>query len=351
MKKLQPNQNIDQNSNRVQRALNILTPMGFEHVYKSLDHCGQIASTFNPSSVVAHNEIRTLLETGKVALERAASNSTQWGLLSNREIDGLESIVVAVGRPAILIRNDHFDNPPTLWQTLEEHRSSIERVIQSVGRIELSGHPSLEWAGTGFLIAPGVIATNRHVVQEFAQIDWQGHWSIGPNIKVSIDFAEELGSQQPREFPINAIIGVHNRLDVALLRIDDAYWSSLPLPLLLDSGTVPLAPEQKTYVIGYPALDSRQNDPNTLQRIFNDIYNVKRLQPGLLRDWSAEISAYMHDCSTLGGNSGSCFVDLVSGCVIGIHFGGRFGVTNWAHSIRDLASDPTLLNLGANFAT
>jgi hypothetical protein len=290
-----------------------------------------------------------LLETGKATLERAFGTNMPLESFSIQEVASLEAIVVAVGRPAILIRENHFDSPPELWQILENYRPNIERVVASVGRIEVTGHSSLDWVGTGFLIAPGVIATNRHVVQEFALPNWQGRWNFDSGVQVRIDFAEEIDSQQPREFPITRLIGVHDRLDIGLLRVDDMYRNALPNPLPLDGGGVPLGRDQNSYVVGYPALDSRRNDSATMQRIFGDIYNVKRLQPGLLRDWSPQLGAYLHDCSTLGGNSGSCLIDLATSCVVGIHFGGRFGENNWALSTRDLVGDVTLRGLGAQF--
>lgn len=37
-----------------------------------------------------------------------------------------------------------------------------------------------------------------------------------------------------------------------------------------------------------------------------------------------------HDCTTLGGNSGSPVLSLESGKVVGLHFAGRFGIGNSA---------------------
>ena len=73
--------------------------------------------------------------------------------------------------------------------------------------------------------------------------------------------------------------------------------------------------------------------------------NVKRLQPGKAVAYSTEYSAVQHDCSTLGGNSGSPVVDLETNEVIGLHFGGRYGVGNYAVPLWALAEDP-LLRLG-----
>ena len=60
-------------------------------------------------------------------------------------------------------------------------------------------------------------------------------------------------------------------------------------------------------------------------------------------------SAIEHDCSTLGGNSGSPVVDLETHQVIGLHFGGRFGVRNYAVPLWMLAGDPLLREGELNF--
>ena len=45
-----------------------------------------------------------------------------------------------------------------------------------------------------------------------------------------------------------------------------------------------------------------------------------------------------HDCSTLGGNSGSLVVDLATGCAVGLHFAGQYMTANYAVSSTRLAS-------------
>ncbi len=59
-----------------------------------------------------------------------------------------------------------------------------------------------------------------------------------------------------------------------------------------------------------------------MTRLFGDKYNVKRLAPGRLKGAAADLVT--HDCSTLGGNSGSPIVDLATGDVVGLHFSGVF---------------------------
>ena len=51
---------------------------------------------------------------------------------------------------------------------------------------------------------------------------------------------------------------------------------------------------------------------------------------------------FQHDCSTLGGNSGSCVVDLDSEQVIGLHFQGTYLDANWAVTLAKLATDPLI---------
>ncbi len=65
-----------------------------------------------------------------------------------------------------------------------------------------------------------------------------------------------------------------------------------------------------------------------MSRIFENIYNVKRLHPGEVMAVSEHF--FNHDCSTLGGNSGSPVVDFNTGEAVGIHFAGSFEVANWA---------------------
>ena len=74
--------------------------------------------------------------------------------LTEEEVTGLEAIIILEGRPAILIRDGHFAPPPVEWAILEEYRQTIERILPSVGRVEVTGHPRLDWIGTGFLVAP-----------------------------------------------------------------------------------------------------------------------------------------------------------------------------------------------------
>jgi hypothetical protein len=256
---------------------------------------------------------------------------------------GLQAIVLLEGRPAILVQDGDFVAPPSGWSRLADRREPIREAIARSGRIELSGHVNLDWVGTAFLVGPRTLMTNRHVAQEFCARDGD-RWSFRPGMTTRVDFLKELGSGAALEFEIVEAIGIHERHDLALLRVEDASSDgrALPGPLAVAADEPADLFGRDVYVVGYPALDSRRNEPAPIRRIFADVYNVKRLQPGKAVRYSHEYSAVQHDCSTLGGNSGSPVVDLESNEVIGLHFGGRYGVGNYAVPLWQLADDPLL---------
>ena len=63
-----------------------------------------------------------------------------------------------------------------------------------------------------------------------------------------------------------------------------------------------------------------------------------------------QVQAITHDCSTLGGNSGSAVIDLATGHVIGLHFAGAYLKANYAVASFDLAADKRVVDAGVNFA-
>jgi hypothetical protein len=121
--------------------------------------------------------------------------------------------------------------------------------------------------------------------------------------------------------------------DVALLEVEQANGDGHAQPRVLDLAT---ADDIKAHqaasgwaaVVGYPAQDSR-NDADDQQRIFDGIYNVKRLAPGKITGVQPN-GLLNHDATTLGGNSGSALIDLATGKALALHFGGLEGQANYA---------------------
>jgi S1-C subfamily serine protease len=148
------------------------------------------------------------------------------------------------------------------------------------------------------------------------------------------------------------VIGVHETFDLALFRVSRTSSSTAtrPKPLTIASQFDHAEQGRRVYVVGYPAWDGRRNDPEPMLRIFANIFNVKRLQPGEIDSTPDQRHIFVHDCSTLGGNSGSPVVDLETNQVIGLHFGGRYLQGNSAVALWQLTADPLLKKARVHFA-
>ena len=246
-----------------------------------------------------------------------------------------EAIVLAVGRPSLLIQQGRLDlsriQLPSLKKRLERHLKTIEAPLPSIGRVELLSHPSFEWVGTGWLLPNRVLVTNRHVAEVFSEREGSGFRFkrfLSETVHARVDFLEEFRRAEDLEIRVEKILFVSPagsaHPDIAFLRISE--HPELPDPLTLADKDP--EPGQQIGVVGYPARDGLRNPGNAMSRIFRDIYDVKRFAPGLIS--SADGRVLMHDCSTLGGNSGSPVLDHGTGSVVGLHFAGRFMSGNFA---------------------
>lgn len=271
----------------------------------------------------------------------------------------LEAIVLPDLRPAALIQGGTYRLTHRLWLHLNADavRSQLETVIRSIGRVEVPDHPTLPYAGTGFVVGEGLLMTNRHVAEIFARGLGRRGLVFAPGRTAGIDFLREHpaapAAPQPTLFlRVNRVEMIHPYWDMALLRVDGLPPAQAQLTL----ATVP--PEglvgRQVVVIGYPARDPR-NDSRVQDDVFDSLYSVKRLQPGLARErkpvgsYGNRVSALTHDCSTLGGNSGSAVVDVETGQVVGLHFAGEYLLENYAVPAYALAADPRVVEAGVRF--
>ncbi|MGW6390950.1 trypsin-like peptidase domain-containing protein [Streptomyces sp. NPDC055103] len=309
----------------------------------------------------ARDERARVLEAGASGLEKLAAHREDE--IEEDEAFGVEAIVLLQGRPAILVQRQDFASQRDEWAVLDGHRAAIRESLARVGRIEVTGHPSLDWIGTGFLVGPRAVMTNRHVAAEFSRFEAdRDRWSFAFGMSARVDPAEELpladaGDVDPAAPPappsatyeITEIIGIHPDVDMALLRIEPAVSDGLPTPLAVAADAPASLPGRPVYVIGYPAWDGRRNEPESMSRIFMDVYNVKRLQPGAATEFTPGSLVMKHDCSTLGGNSGSPVFDLTDHRVLGLHFGGRYRSGNLAVPLWELVDDPLLARAEVNW--
>jgi endonuclease G, mitochondrial len=243
--------------------------------------------------------------------------------LSHRPED-LEIVIKEVGRPSFIIQNGTFPpNPidvtsddPRFWATLlEPQRQVINQVIQSVGQIQ-SRQPATNTAApaTGWLIAPNIIVTNRHVVNE-----------LGEDLR--IDFRQEVGSLLQEEYALKLVYKSDMpQVDMAFLEIIGRPLDPAIQPIALFDGVI--LEKARVMTIGYPVGAADRTAGQTfeadkagvlLKTIFGDFKSKKALQPGEIRQ--LETDRLGHDCSTTRGSSGSVLWGLNEGKALGLHFG------------------------------
>jgi S1-C subfamily serine protease len=230
---------------------------------------------------------------------------------SPAQIAALQSVIKAL-RPSLLSERGLLETLPAYQRyapgVVEEwnaFRAKARPLLYSVGRIDRVDGSSRDALATGFVVAAGVLATNTHVLDALSA----GERRLEKGQAVVL-FGQEFGVAPDRPaVAITQVLAVHPSLDMCLLEIEDAAVSSWEI----DSSA--LGKGARIAAIGYPQDDPRS--PVFRDVIFQNRYGVKRGAPGEIRGTAP--SAVFHDCSTLGGNSGSPLVDLQTGRVVGIH--------------------------------
>jgi endonuclease G, mitochondrial len=264
--------------------------------------------------------------------------------ITSGEMFGLEAIVMRENRPVTFVRSGSYDDLVDPWSKLNDPvvKARLNPLLPLIGRIELPPPSPVPYAGTGFIVGEGLIATNRHVARLFSE-------GLGMTIRyrsgdAGINFGREADSPDDgfdADLAVTGVLMIHPYWDAALLQV-----AGLPtngkLPLSLKS------PEELVgediVVVGYPARDDR-SDLMVQDSIFGKRYFVKRLQPGVVRErvkipsFENIVNAMTHDASTLGGNSGSAVVHVKTGSVVALHFAGEYLKANYAVPMYELARD------------
>jgi Trypsin-like peptidase domain len=273
---------------------------------------------------------------------------------------GLEAVILTGGeRPSVVVQNGFVDlGAPDLgdWaDRLRQLEAQVRKVIGSVGRIDIPVKPN--FAGTCFVAAEGFAVTNRHVAELIAVQGSQGAWTLRWPEATWVDFGgEQDGAPGPR-FNGNAIDFAgpdpikrnidFTHLDMAVLRLEGGPGARMPEPVTFEADKQEPASEREVYLVGFPAEPfewlfggkppAGYETTEVLAHLFGGSFGIKRLAPGKITRGPGELPndpkkwICAHDSSTLGGNSGSCIVDLgVDGLrVLGLHFGGVARGQNW----------------------
>lgn len=252
--------------------------------------------------------------------------------------------IVREGRPAIPILENRVSfkgaivdaAAETIVNRLKQAVPTVEPCIPLVGRIDVDNHPSsLTYLGTGWLVGPNVAVTNRHVAELIARSD-NGKFRfrpgrLGEDLRVTLDYRHELGINATDAVPVARVIWIERDSrgpDIAFLELDQRTDGTRKqfIPLAESDAQT----DSEVVVIGYPARAPAHIIPDQawMDQIYGGAYDVKRIAPGLVgansRGWAT------HDCTTLGGNSGSVVVDMTTGQAVALHFAGLYMIENYA---------------------
>lgn len=253
----------------------------------------------------------------EAALERLRNGDAP----TKKQVEALE-FVIRLMRPAPLSKEGQLAPlGPTVAPAFPDwanFQKSVKPFLYSVGRIDIAPKQSV---GTGFLVSDGVLVTNRHVLDVLSK----GTGVLGKGQAV-VRFKFEAGLPDDEE-PVNitGVVATHDELDIALLKVDKQQFTKTRKPLALD--TKPVEAGHPVVALGYP-LDDPARNPLFINALFGGKFGVKRAAPGEVSGLG-EQSIY-HDCSTLGGNSGSPILSMKTGRVVGLHRDGFFVVRNEA---------------------
>ncbi len=265
----------------------------------------------------------------------------------------LETIVNAE-RPVLFVREGRFDashltligpEAEELVQGLNTAADRLVPLLPLIGRIDVLHFPGNEFVGTGWFVAENVVVTNRHVASLIAK--WDGlqfaftRGVAGRTVESSLCNAHEFDDLTPEDgnvFQITQVLYIEpdsGPNDIAFVRVTRRAGGTKPPFIPIASADV--APDAPVCVIGYPARASRRLIPDQalMERLYGGKYDVKRIAPGLGMGTRAGLTE--HDCTTLGGNSGSVVLDM-QGRAVGLHFAGLYQQANYAVRATTLAS-------------
>lgn len=347
------------------------------HADKILDKLATALGALPSETEALADERKRVVTDAQSGLRKLAEDGLAAGLTATERV-GIEALVNIHDRPALRVRNGDVDpNDPLLgdWQaTLLLAADKPPVALASVGRIDLDG----EHVGTGFVVAPGCIMTNRHVLEaiaeEFRKLD--GSTGFAFTGEPSINFADD-GLGDARRFRITRVIAAgpdriddtvdFAHLDMALLQVETRNSANMDLPAALPMIEDPqiAASKAEIFVAGYPARPPAAAvlDPETnvirpdvvarLREIFGLAYSVKYLSPGEIDNPAGSLTGdargwvFAHDATTLGGNSGSWVIRIGEPFgVIGLHFGGGTLRANFAHGIAAVRKTGLIGQLG-----
>lgn len=264
-------------------------------------------------------------------------------------------------------RQDGESRPPEGTVSFDDNwRQLIQTAAASVGRVEVKSDDGTWIAvATCFRVGSSAkrVATAAHVAEALLSqgseldpgVDQQPHGAGFREAQVVFEKRSvEPADQEDTICRIDGIELLHGKLDLMLCHLSEETPSTRN-PLLLashnslsDDEYLPLA------VIGYPTA-LHESDGEEDEELFEKLLSVngqKRVgvkrasvgwgyTKGLLNLF--ENTSLQHDASTLRGSSGSPVISLLTGELVGLHFGGKGdGLRNRCINLSVACRDPAL---------
>lgn len=257
----------------------------------------------------------------------------------------LEAIIRVAGRPVYDVAGNSVEllTVGAEWRgrlSALDRDGRLSHVCASTGRIDLiavDGRPHP--VGTACVIGGDILLTNRHVARIFTCHPGMGGSLSSANLPslMSVYFGAERKPRDSRNrFSIEKIVDIAGASspDLALLQIRWADATSRP-PLIL-------APEGRDFdviaVVGHPGKDERPTLKDVMAAVFGNVFDIKRVAVGRKMPSPPHPWKFAHDCTTLGGNSGSPVIDLSDGRLVGLHYAGLECSANYAVSASALGA-------------
>jgi phosphatidylserine/phosphatidylglycerophosphate/cardiolipin synthase-like enzyme len=263
-----------------------------------------------------------------------------------RDMDMVLETIVDEQRPVLFVVGDRLNTTDVAIKGIEaqelvDHMRAadewLQHLVPLVGRIDVSNFPA-EYVGTGWFVGEDIVVTNRHVASLVARHDGRKfvfNQGVGNRmISASLCTTHELDDERvdpKRNFKVAEVLYIEPESganDIAFLKVERRVGGEVPK--FIKVAPTDIDAEKLVCAVGYPARASRRVIPN--QQLMDELYrgrfDIKRAAPGFTMATAEGTSR--HDCTTLGGNSGSVVIDLTTKEAVGLHFAGLYQETNYA---------------------
>jgi hypothetical protein len=177
----------------------------------------KVAPAASLETVAFDGEVDRMAETFRLPdQERELVRTTARKIAGDAELApleqfALEAIIIPDKRPVIDVVGGDFQVIHPLWLQFgtDPIKTQIRNALPSIGRLEVSGIPSLPYGGTSFVVAPSVIMTNRHVAELVGSGVGLRGLEFRPGLGAGVDFKRERGSEESQHLQVNAVLMIH----------------------------------------------------------------------------------------------------------------------------------------------